>query len=209
MTLETLNKDLRDIFETVEFEEDGSIHITGTDWYSDDLRLEFSINTGVEGQSQLWEIQMTGVRADLIKSNFADKIELFEHHPLLWPHNQIQTCLYFGHPTTKPYELFSDIYVAHMKETMGWISFDKYINPDMPIVDLCKSAMGLFAEGPIALLEVYTRILEQHQMNPSIVGGSMSKHWTGEEWVQDDVAIKALIIGDSFVVAETFDFSRV
>ena len=40
MRLETLNKELEDIFSTVEYEEDGGIHITGTDWYSDDLRID-------------------------------------------------------------------------------------------------------------------------------------------------------------------------
>jgi hypothetical protein len=88
-----------------------------TDWYSDDLRIEFVIKTGNEGQSQLWEAQISGVREDLIKSNFADKLELFEEHPLLWTYNQRQTNLYFGRPAERPYELFVNIYNIHRQLT--------------------------------------------------------------------------------------------
>jgi hypothetical protein len=209
MTLEQLSKDLYDIFETIEFEEDGSIYITGTDRYSDDLRVEFSINTGIDGQSQLWEIQINGTRADLIKSDFAKRIELIDEHPLLWPYSQFQTSLYFGRPTSRPYELFVDIYQTHLELTKKWFSFDKFINGNISIIDLCKSNTGLFASGPVKLLEEYKKVLETHEMNPTIIGGHNPKHWTNDKWVEETEKLRVLIIGDSYVVGETFEFNRV
>jgi hypothetical protein len=208
MRLNKLNKELDDILLTLEFEEGGGVHITGTDWFSDDLRVEFAINTGIDGKSQLWEIQINGVRTNLIKSDFADRIELFEEHPLLWPYNQLQTSLYFGRPTKKPYELFEGLYRVHLQETKKWFSFDEYINANVPIIDLCKSATGLLASGPIKLLEAYKKELESHEMNPTIVGGHNPEHSTNNQWIAEKAQLKVLVIGDSYVVGETFEFSR-
>jgi hypothetical protein len=208
MKLEHLNKDLYDIFQTIEFEDGGSIEITGTDRFSDDLRVELAINTGIEGQRQLWEIQINGVRADSLKSDLANRIELFEEHPLLWPYNQFQTNLYFGQPTKRPYELFADVYQLHIQETKKWFSLDKFINKDVSIIELCKSPAGLFASGPIKLLEAYKTKLEMHEMNPTIVGGHHPKHWRNNQWVEEKDQLKVLVIGDSYVVGETFEFSR-
>ena len=208
MRLETLNKELEDIFSTVEYEEDGGINITGTHWYSHDLRIEFVIRTGNEGQSQLWEAQIGGVREDSIKSDFADKLELFEEHPLLWTYNQRQTNLYFGRPTDRPYELFVNIYNIHRQLTRNRIPFDKYLNTALTTIELCKSTTGLFAKGPIKLMEAYKEELERHNMNPTIVGEHKPKRWLNGHQVDETEIVKVLVIGDSYVVGEIFDFQR-
>ena len=209
MRLDRLNKELEDIFSTLEYEEDGSIHITGTDWYSDDLRIEFVIKTGVEGQSQLWEAEISSVRESLIKTAFAEKLELFEEHPLLWNYNQLQTSLYFGQPTDKPYELFVNIYHIHRQLTQNQLPFDIFLNKLVPTIELCKSPAGLFARGPVKLMEAYKDELERHTMNPSIVGEHHPKRSLNGHPIDETEIVKVLVIGDSYVVAETFDFQRV
>jgi hypothetical protein len=209
MRLEKLNKELEDIFSTFEFEEDGGIHITGTDWFADDLKVEFAVKTGIEGQNQLWEIQIGGVRDELIKSDITNKLELFEEHPLLWAYNQRQTNLYFGRPTTRPYELFANIYLIHARETNSKIPFAKYFNRQLSMIDLCKSSSGLFVSGPIKLLEAYMEELKNHDMNPTIVGGHNPKRWLNGHQVDETEIVKVLVIGDSYVIGETFDFNRV
>jgi hypothetical protein len=208
MRLETLNKELEDIFSTLEYEEDGGINIIGTDWSSDGLRIEFVIKTGNEGQSQLWKIQIGGVREDLIKSDFADKLELFEEHPLLWAYNQRQTNLYFGRPTDRPYELFVNIYNIHQQLTKNRIPFHKCLNNALTTIELCKSTTGLFAKGPIKILEAYKEELERHNMNPTIVGGHNPKRWLDGHQVDETEIVKVLVMGDSYVIGETFDFQR-
>jgi hypothetical protein len=155
MKLEELNKELDDIFNSIEFEEEGGIYMTGADWFSDDLKLEFAVKTGVEGRDQLWEVQIQRVREESIKANMAEKFDLLEEHPLLWTYNQRQINLYFSKPTSKPFELFTNIWTIHNRETRNWIPLDKYINTHLLTIDLCKSASGLFARGPIKLLEQY------------------------------------------------------
>ncbi len=117
MELHTFNKELSELFSTVEFEDNGGVRITGTDWYSGNLRVELAIYTGCNGESQLWEIQINGVRKELIKSSHTDRLELLDEHPLLWEYNQEQTSLYFGHSTNRPFELFANIYDIHVFET--------------------------------------------------------------------------------------------
>jgi hypothetical protein len=207
--LETLNKELEDIFSTSEFEEDGGIHITGTDWFSGDLKVEFAIKTGIEGQNQLWEVQISGVREELIKSDFANRLELFEEHPLLWTYNQRQVSLYFGQGTSRPHELFVNIYNIHSLVTMARVPFEKHINKGLSILDLCRSTSGLFARGPIKLLEAYKEELEKYQMNPTVIHGHNPKRWVNGQQVDETEIVKVLAIGDSYVVGETFDFQRV
>ena len=209
MRLETLNKELEDIFSTIEYEEDGGIHITGTDRFADDLKIEFVIKTGNKGQDQLWEVKIGGIREDLIKSDFSDKLELHEEHPLLWTYNQRQTNLYFGRPTERPHELFVNIYNIHRQLTKNQIPFDKYLNMAVSAIELWKSANGLFAKGPIKLMESYKEELERHNMNPTIVGGHNPKKWLNGHQVDETGIVKVLVIGDSYVVGETFDFQRV
>jgi hypothetical protein len=207
--LETLNKELEDIFSTLEFEEDGGIHITGTDWFADDLRVEFAIKTGVEGQNQLWEVQINGVREEIIKSDSTKRLELFEEHPLLWTYNQRQANLYFGRATSRPHELFVNIYNIHSRMTMNRVPFDTYVNKEPSILDLCKSPSGLFARGPIKLLEAYKEELEKHEMNPTIIDGHNPKRWLNGHQVNETEIVRVLIIGDSHVIGETFGFQRV
>lgn len=209
MGLDTINKELEDIFSTLEFEEDGGVRITGSDWFSNDLRLEFALKTGVEGQNQLWEVQITGVRDESIKSGFSHKLELLEEHPLLWAHNQLQTSLYFGQSTSKPHELFTEIYSTHLRLTRNWVPLNQYINANVSIIDLCKSPSGLFASGPIKILEEYQRVLESHRMNPTIVGGHYPKRWSNGHQVDETETLRILVIGKSYVIGETFDFNRV
>ena len=208
MKLETLNNELSELFQTAEFENNGGIHITGTEWYTDDLRIELAIETGLEGESQFWEVQINGVRKELIKSSYTDKIELFNEHPLLWEYNQEQSSLYFGNKTGRPYELFANIYKIHMLLTNSWIPFEEYVNTGFSIVELCKSTTGLFAKGPINILKAYKGELEIHEMKPTIIGGYYPQEWSNEQNI-DEVELNVLIIGESYVVAETFDFTRV
>ncbi|MBI1769216.1 MAG: hypothetical protein HYR67_12670 [Bacteroidetes bacterium] len=209
MKLEQLNKELEDIFSSIEFEEDGGIHITGADWFSDDLKLEFAIKTGVEEQNQLWEAQIKGVREEMIKAEMSEKLELLEEHPLLWAYNQRQTNLYFSKPTSRSYELFANIYTIHNRETRNWIPLRKYINTHLSVLDLCKSTSGLFASGPIKLMEQYKKELEAHDMNPTIVGGHSPKRWLNGHQVDETEIVQVLIIGDSYIIGEAFEFNRV
>lgn len=210
MELYELNSKLADIFSSVEFEEDGGIHITGTDWYSVDLNLEFVVRTGIDDEHQLWEAHITGVRDELIKSDWADQMQLLEDHPLLWRFKDIQSELYFSQSTDRPYELINSILETHQKMTNNWYSLNEFINCEyLSLIDLCKSSNVLFAKGPRKILTEYTRILDEFKMRPNLFGNQKPKRWTGKQWVDETDILQILLIGKSFVIAEKFDFSRV
>jgi hypothetical protein len=210
MELHELNSRLADIFSSIEFEEDGGVHITGTDWYSGDLKLEFSVRTGNGDEHQLWEAQITGVRDDLIKSDLADWMQLMEDHPLLWRFNDIQSELYFSQSTDRPYELINSVLEIHRKTVGNWYRLNKFINyGNLPFVDLCKSSNALFARGPKKILTAYAGVLGDFQMKPNLFGDRNPKRWIDNKWVDETETLQILIIGESYVIAERFDFERV
>lgn len=211
MELSKLNTELSGIFSSIEFEEKGGIRITGTDWYEDDLKLEFVINTGVSKELQLWEAQISGVRDELIKSDWVDELILTDEHPLLWQFNNIQTELYFSKPTQKPFELLNSIFEAHLTITKGWFDIRKFINggSDLSLIGLCKSSNALFAKGPKRILEVYAQVLNEYEMKPNLFGDMAPKRWTGDQWIEESEGLRILLIGKSYVIAEQFDFERV
>ncbi len=211
MELSELNNQLSEIFSTIEFEEDGGIHITGTDWYSDDLKLKFAVKTGINDQNQLWEAQIGGVRDELIKSDWTEELELLDEHPLLWKHNNAQCELYFSKPTSEPYELLNDILETHKRTSKGWYELEEFINSSsyISLIELCKSSNALFAKGPKNLLQEYSKCLEKFGMQTNMFGERNPKRWTGKHWVDEDQLLSILIIGKSYIIAERFDFERV
>lgn len=211
MELSELNTELSDLFSSIEFEENGGIHITGADWYADDLKLEFAINTGVANEHQLWEAQISGVRDELIKSDWVDELVLTDEHPLLWQFNNVQTDLYFSKSTQKPFELLNSILETHLATTKGWYDLQKFINSNsyLSLIELCKSSNALFAKGPKKILELYAKILDEHQMKPNLFGDRSPKRWTGEQWIEETEPLNVLLIGKSYVIAEQFDFERI
>ena len=90
--------------------------------------------------------------------------------------------------------------------TRNRIPFDKYLNTALTTIELCKSTTGLFAKGPIKLMEAYKEELERHNMNPTIVGEHKPKRWLNGHQVDETEIVKVLVIGDSYVVGEIFDF---
>lgn len=211
MELNQLNIELSDIFNSPDFEDNGGIHITGTDWYNDDLKLDFTINTGLSNEHQLWEAQISGVRDELIKSDWVDDIVLTDEHPLQWQFNDMQTELYFSKPTQKPFELLNSIIEAHLNTTKGWYDLQKFINSSayISLIVLFKSSNALFAKGPKKILEKYGEVLDEHQMKPNLFGERTPKRWTGEQWIEETEPLNILLIGKSYVIAEQFDFERV
>jgi hypothetical protein len=136
-------------------------------------------------------------------------LELLEEHPLLWEHMYTQSDLYFSKAATNPFELFVSIYQVHSKTTKDWIPFEKFINSGLTFLDLCKSTNALFAKGPTKLLEAYSVELDKFGMQANIFGKRNPKRWKIDQWVEESDPLSVLIIGKSYVVAESFDFTRV
>lgn len=196
------------ILNSIEFEDNGSINITGTDWYSDDVRIEFVIRTGIEQDSQLWEVQIEATRSDLIKSEHFHSMSLSFDHPLLWPFKQFQTNLYFARKTEQPFEVFFKLSEVHQELCAEWIPFGSVINSGVPTLKLLTSGAGMLAKGPLKLLSGYKTVLEQYDMGPTFAGGHEPKRWTGKEFIAESSNLKVLLLGNSFVVADNFTFAR-
>lgn len=155
MTIQDFKRELQEILNSVEFEEDGGIYISGTNWCQDDLKLEININSGLDEASQLWEVQISGVRNELVKGTWTGDLKLHSEHVLLWPYNGTVSELYFSKPTKNPYELFAAIVEAHHLTVNNWIPLDKFININhyLTLLKLCKSHNALFAKGTNATVE--------------------------------------------------------
>ena len=197
-----------DVISSVDFEENGCLHITSADWCAGDLILHISVKTGIDDEHELWQVEVSSVREELIKSAYCESIALLDDHPLLWRYLSMQGCLYFGRPTKNVHELSMRVYDAHVKLTSGWYDLNTFINKNISLVELCSSQSGLFAEGPMEVLQEYKGQLDYFEMNPSIVDVHSPKRWSEGQWVDETNTLVVLIIGDSYVIAEHFIFSR-
>jgi len=153
------------------------------------------------------QCQITNGLDFLLVPGYFENFETFKDHPLLWSHNQKHTSLYFGKAASDPHEVLSRLYSLHFRITKGWIPFDKFLNPNVPLIDLCKSTNGLLAQGPLTLLEEYMKLLDTLGMLPSIVGSYPPEGIKGHDGSEGSIP-KVLIVGDSYFVGKTFDFSR-
>jgi hypothetical protein len=95
-----------------------------------------------------------------------------------------------------------------LQETMNWMPIEKYLNSGLSIMKLCTSTSGLFARGPIQLMEAYKVELELHEMKPTIVGAHHPQKNVNEYDVEEMVNIKVLFIGDSYIIGQSFRFKR-
>ena len=73
---------------------------------------------------------------------------------------------------------------------------------------LLAGSSGLLADGPVSLMEAYSRVLGEHGIRSSMLPSQPSKFWDGEKWIASNVPLQAVIFENSYVVAERFNPKR-
>ncbi|MDH5484225.1 MAG: hypothetical protein OEY43_03225 [Gammaproteobacteria bacterium] len=198
--LERLNSDFDDA--------DGWIQIVDADWFADDLRLDLSIKFNDESEAELWEIECTGVFEESLSSEGTEFLSLSSESPLLKPYIEKEIDLMFSENSLAP-ELLFGLVCSCCIEIMGKPNYiKKFLNLQPTVQGIATSPYGLLGRFPESIANNIVNSLKDQPIKVNIMPGREPKHWTGTDFVRFP-KLKALEIGESYVIGESFSANRV
>ena len=201
-----MNQELQDIFETGEFEDNGSCQIQLLNWVGDDLHVELYIRTGFEEEkAQYWNIIAHTVRSQNIEKEWDDILEEVTDHPVLLPYTSNTANLFFSHFETSKTELLGNLYTATYDAVGDWLKWNSYLNYSAITI---PGSSGCLAKGPLPLLEIYKKEVEKLGGKANLLSVMEPQRWDGEKWIKEFPDLKALILGDSYIIARDFKYKK-
>ena len=203
--------ELQNLLVKSEIEWDGSINITSIDYYGDDAKIELSFNDDRRGRlKQLWEIQLSGIREERIVRQPADTMIAYSEHFLIDEQQGNTIELYVKAKPSQTGDAFMEVYQYFYRTFQGFIPFEKYLNVKSTGADSSfDKDLGLFAHGPKFIMSEIKSILDSNGYSSYLAMERENTIQSETGWVKDDLNLFALIIGDSFFVAETMSFQRI
>jgi hypothetical protein len=152
------------------------------------------------------------VRDFLIRCEWMPWLELVHEHPVLLPFSEDVSDLYFYSPSPNPLELEGDLLECHHRLVGDWILFGRFLNAThrKGLANLLASASGMFASGPVSMMEAYAQVLTRHGVRISITGRRPPRYWDGDgmQWKVQTAALHAMFLGTSYIVAEQFQATK-
>jgi len=137
-----------------------------------------------------------------------DEIVLLDEHELLLEYRAEQVTLFFTGKANDPHSLVGALYEAHVDTVADWYPFERFLNPQMPLVDLLQSGFGQLADGPAPLIEAYERVINEYGVRGSRTKPQPAVWWDGENWAPDGESVRVFLLDDMYVVAGCFAASR-
>ncbi|MCD4825485.1 MAG: hypothetical protein K8S55_12880 [Phycisphaerae bacterium] len=199
-------KKLLSYIESLESPEDSFVRLDSISFKDNDGILGMSIWSDYEQEAwSHWEVRAKALRSYRITESYGDG-DLALHkgdHVLTLQHTEARQELYFrGSPQSAP-ETIGRLLIAHREIAGNWIPFEQFFN-SYSNLDLLAGGFGLLAEGPTFLIEAYARVLSSEGLKPNTLASRPACWWNGQKWIENTVPLAALVIGNSFFVAEDF-----
>jgi hypothetical protein len=203
-------ENLLDITKEIDFEDYGTLRLTGADADGDTLRLSLHI-TGDEYPNihQTWQVLCSNVREDSLSLGDHHDFQLFDDHVLLWPHLSHRTSTSFYGKTENPLAVVGALYQRHEELVGEWLPFHQFLNPEISLPELISGGFGMLAEGPEPLILAYEDVMRSHGFTTSHLDPRKPVYWGGNGWLDQKAPAFVLILDDSYVVAEQFAASPV
>jgi hypothetical protein len=203
-------EELEAVLGTLEFEHDGGLMLASARWPGRACELLLDVRTGDdEVPRQGWRVVCADYRASRLTVEWVQTAELVAEHPLLLAYTQPYVQLAFVGRANDARLVVADLWEAHRSVTDLWHPFEAFFNMGLPLAELLASSSGILAEGPRPLLERYASVLHAHGMTPSLFGERSPKRWLDGAWQAEPSDLRALILGDSYVVGAGFEVERV
>ena len=201
-----MNLELQSIFETGEFEEDGSCQIKSLTWNGDDLYIELLVETGFdESLAQSWSVIARHVREQKIEKEWDDILEEVNEHPVLLPYKSNNANLFFSHFDGNKTELLGNLFTATYEIVGDWLDLNTFLNHAAISI---SGPSGCLAKGPVPLLKRFKKEVEKLGGKANLLSEMEPKRWNGEQWVAEDPNLKALILGHSHIIARNFEYKK-
>ena len=202
--------ELAAVLATLDFEENGAVLIAAARWLGDrTCRLLLDVQTGAETEPrQAWLIRCADARTARVNGDWAASVALTTDHPLLLPYTQPRAELAFRGHAPDPRAVVGDLWEAHRAATGAWYPFEWFFNRGLPLAELLATGGGVLAEGPRPVLDAYAAAVAAHSVESSILAERPPLRWLDGAWQPEPGRLRALVIGDSYVVAADFDVAR-
>lgn len=198
-------EELLAITNLVDFEDYGSLRLTHVEWSEDALTLFLNVSADeYPNVHPRWQVVCSGVREDCLSLGYSYDLQLSNDHVLLWPHVARRTSTSFYGKSENPSAVAGALYERHWGLAGKWIAFHRFLNPGVRLTELIAGGFGMLAEGPEPLILAYEEVMQQHGFSTSHLDPSKPVYWGGEGWLEEKAALSALVLDESYVVAEKF-----
>jgi hypothetical protein len=195
--------------DTLSFEEDGFLRVHGAIAEGRDLLVYLEVSDS--GKSTSLCVRAHEVRAHhVVAPGGSAVVSLTDDHPILWPHTQLRSELYFRGKVDDVMSVVGALVVAHhelvgsVHRESSWLSHnERVMNPTL-MAQVLEAGDGLLSTGPVKVLEAYSRVLDAYGISYSILEPTQPSWWTGEEWKIETEKLFAILIGESYVIAPRF-----
>jgi hypothetical protein len=174
------------------------------------IMIQFAIlsEPGVE-MTQYWQIDCSQVQKCIFSPNtkiYAHKIMLSNKHCLLWDYIQSKKSLLVGTVESLSLEieaLAGHLFLRHQSLVDQWIPFEISF-------EVLRRGNDLLARGPEEVINAYQQVLEKAGI-PCSSYISANPRWYDREkgWIEEPQNLKALIIGESYVVASEINATKI
>jgi len=198
------SKELAAILDVIDFE-DGGMEIIAMELLGNDLNLKIELWDDLYGiPRQQWRLECRCVKDYRLQpSNNKVGLEVMTEHPLLFPHNKVQSELFFNGTTDKLKDLLADLMIAHNKIVGTWFSLGDFVHqiPCLTHVPYIKNSdfkFGLLARGPDIVMQEYLKVMKQYEIQANIINQRESNN--------DNIV---LFIGDNYFIANSIQVTNI
>jgi hypothetical protein len=189
--------EFKEKFKEAAFEDDVYLRPSQIIEYEEDLIIYFSVFLyDTTHEVQRWKVNCRNLINYKLMIDFIEDIDVFNNHVLLWEFHQSHSELYYRDLSKARETLIGQLLKKHSELTKGWIEFDYFLNEWSKW--MYGSEQGLLASGPDIIISEYNSVLHEHGIKTSILP---SKKQSRE--------CSVMIFGQSFVIAEKFEFELV
>ncbi len=194
-----------------QYTEDGGwpgFFITGANLKWNELIIYVKVYLGVGNPPNgIWEIKITNCRDHRVQTDWFERFEIYDAHPQLLQYTENATELYFSNKAIDTNKLLVELYNQHVIHCGINIPIEKFLNHN-DLYDACNADFGLFAKGPISIMDKYQQVLEANGVVCNLRGNFEPKFWDGEKDIPEITNLKLLKMGNSYVIGEDFIFKK-
>jgi hypothetical protein len=197
---------IRSFIDQDDVDDDTFVLIEQISWTGEDAQLQLAVRTPDQPNAcSIWRIVGCGLRECHIEERFGEFEFHEDDHVLIRKHAEPICELFFnGKPRDAP-GVVGRLWSAHEGVAKGWIPFGSYLNPEVELSELISLGFGMLARGPKFMIDAYSNVLGDAGMNPNPSAARSPKLRRNNAWVELAEPLAVLIIGTSFVVAESFE----
>ena len=198
--------DLINLTHSHEFEEYGSLDLTAVRVEGNVLTLLLNLNSGGDSDAyQSWEVECIDFLEQELSLGQCEGVDLQFDHILLWPYVYPEASVSFYGEADVHLSVVGALYERHLELVANWMPFGRFMNGNT--VEMIRGRYGMLADGPMPLVESYSRVLEDFNIGAKI-GEPKPAYYTNDELSGlAEVAVLILKMG-CYVVAQKFTERR-